>query len=416
MTNLRSFPFIIGVAGGTASGKSSVCAQIVERLASSGVQKRVVTISQDSFYRDLVNCDEIEKARRGDFNFDHPDAFEHSLMVSVLKDLKEGKSVKIPKYDFHNHSRIADQHDEIESAEVVLVEGILIFFDPLLREMFNLKLFVDADPDIRLARRVERDIRERGRPLNYILHQYLNLVKPAFEDFCLPTKKYADVIIPRGADNHVAIDLILIEMRKATKMAIRTHLIEEQQDRIDICKKAQLLRFIIFLLGIVLIFFYNSTEEMLMWSKKLAKKKETENNPSNSSANNQASGTKDANSSAQQSKRTDCPLNTDELGRSTWNLLHTMAAYYPDKPNSEEKKNMSDMLTSLSKTYPCPHCAEDFRKDITKHPPELDNRGKLSKWVCELHNRVNVKLGKDVFDCNRTMERWFDGWKDGSCE
>ncbi|KAI1716351.1 erv1 / alr family domain-containing protein [Ditylenchus destructor] len=141
-----------------------------------------------------------------------------------------------------------------------------------------------------------------------------------------------------------------------------------------------------------------STEEMLMWSKKLAKKKETENNNSNST------------------KRTDCPLNTDELGRSTWNLLHTMAAYYPDKPNSEEKKNMSDTLTSLSKTYPCPHCAEDFRKDITKHPPELDNRGKLSKWVCELHNRVNVKLGKDEFDCNRTMERWFDGWKDGSCE
>ncbi|KAI1716350.1 phosphoribulokinase / uridine kinase family domain-containing protein [Ditylenchus destructor] len=222
MANIRSFPFIIGVAGGTASGKSSVCAQIVERLASSGVRKRVVTISQDSFYRDLINCDEIEKARRGDFNFDHPDAFEHPLMVSVLKDLKEGKSVKIPKYDFHNHSRIADQNEEIDSAEVVLVEGILIFFDPLLREMFNLKLFVDADPDIRLARRVERDIRERGRPLNYILHQYLNLVKPAFEDFCLPTKKYADVIIPRGADNHVAIDLIVQHIQEILRSPVPT--------------------------------------------------------------------------------------------------------------------------------------------------------------------------------------------------
>ena len=209
MTNLRSFPFIIGVAGGTASGKSTVCGRIVERLSKNSVNKRVVTISQDSFYRNLVTQEELEKAKHGDFNFDHPDAFEHSLMLNTLKDLKAGKSVEIPLYDYCNNSRIVGKSEKIEMADVILVEGILIFFDPELRNMFNLKLFVDADPDIRLARRVERDTKERSRPLEHVLHQYLSLVKPAFEDFCLPTKKYADVIIPRGADNEVAIDLIV---------------------------------------------------------------------------------------------------------------------------------------------------------------------------------------------------------------
>ncbi|KAF7638815.1 PRK domain-containing protein [Meloidogyne graminicola] len=204
-------PFIIGVAGGTASGKSTVCSRIIDRLASNGVHKRVVSISQDSFYRDLVNNEEFARALRGDFNFDHPDAFEHTTMLSTLRNLKQYKPSKIPLYDFRTHSRIGWQ--DIDPADVILVEGILILFDQELRNMFDLKLFVDTDPDIRLARRVsfsvERDIAEWGRPLNQILHQYLTLVKPAFEDFCLPTKKYADVIIPRGADNNVAIELIV---------------------------------------------------------------------------------------------------------------------------------------------------------------------------------------------------------------
>uniref|UniRef100_A0A915E146 uridine/cytidine kinase n=1 Tax=Ditylenchus dipsaci TaxID=166011 RepID=A0A915E146_9BILA len=211
MSAPRSFPFIIGVAGGTASGKTSVCGQIVKALnndrmaASDGVQSRVVSISQDSFYRNLRDQD-LEKARRGDFNFDHPDAFESSFAD--------------PKYDYLHHSRIVDQFERIDSADVILVEGILIFFDVELRKMFDLKLFVDADPDIRLARRVERDTTERGRPLEYVLHQYLTLVKPAFEDFCLPTKKYADVIIPRGADNDVAIDLIVQHIQEILRSPV----------------------------------------------------------------------------------------------------------------------------------------------------------------------------------------------------
>ncbi|CAK5071898.1 unnamed protein product [Meloidogyne enterolobii] len=214
-------PFIIGVAGGTASGKSTVCSRIIDRLALNGGQKRVVAISQDCFYRDLVNHDEFLRALRGDFNFDHPDAFEHSSMLQTLKNLKQYKPAQIPLYDFKTHSRIGWR--DLDAADVILVEGILIFFDQELRSMFDLKLFVDTDPDIRLARRVERDTTEWGRPLNSILHQYLTLVKPAFEDFCLPTKKYADVIIPRGAENNVAIELIVQHIQDILRMPSPTN-------------------------------------------------------------------------------------------------------------------------------------------------------------------------------------------------
>jgi len=223
----RSYPFIIGVAGGTASGKSSVCSRIIERLALNGDHKKVVSISQDSFYRDLKTSAELEKARRGDFNFDHPDAFEHRTMVGVLEDLRQGRSASIPHYDYTANARIAGREKVVEPGDVILVEGILIFVEQDLRDLFDLKLFVDADPDIRLARRVERDITERGRSLENILHQYLHLVKPAFEEFCLPTKKYADVIIPRGSENDVAIDLIvqhIQEILRSTEAISNGHL------------------------------------------------------------------------------------------------------------------------------------------------------------------------------------------------
>ncbi|VDN03851.1 unnamed protein product [Thelazia callipaeda] len=202
----KKIPFLIGVGGGTASGKSSVCAKIMERLGKTN-KRKVFAISQDSFYRSLTK-EETIKASRGEFNFDHPDAFELASMISVLEKIKRGESVAVPKYDFCTNSKL-DEFDIIESADVVMVEGILVLYDQELRNFFDMKLFVDADSDDRLSRRVQRDIRERGRSLNQVLHQYLNLVKPAFEEFCLPTKKYADVIIPRGADNTIAIDLIL---------------------------------------------------------------------------------------------------------------------------------------------------------------------------------------------------------------
>merc|ERR1739842_144118 len=127
---------------------------------------------------------------------------------SVLKDIVHGRPTKIPVYDFKTNARVPGEFTSIYPSDVVMVEGILVFYFPNIRELFNLKLFVDTDADIRLARRVMRDIEERGRDLEHVLHQYTTLVKPAFEEFCLPTKKYADVIVPRGAENTVAIDLI----------------------------------------------------------------------------------------------------------------------------------------------------------------------------------------------------------------
>ncbi|VDD87033.1 unnamed protein product [Enterobius vermicularis] len=199
-------PFIIGVAGGTASGKSSVCARIMEKLGMAH-KHRVITLSQDSFYRDLSE-EESKKASRGEFNFDHPEAFEHNRMLDTLESLRSGHSVSIPRYDYCTNARL-DEHFTVEPADVIIVEGILIFYDHKLRDLFDMKIFVDADSDDRLARRVQRDTKYRGRTLQQVLNQYLNLVKPAFEEFCLPTKKYADLIIPGGADNEVAIDLIL---------------------------------------------------------------------------------------------------------------------------------------------------------------------------------------------------------------
>uniref|UniRef100_A0A915JWZ7 Uridine kinase n=1 Tax=Romanomermis culicivorax TaxID=13658 RepID=A0A915JWZ7_ROMCU len=199
-------PFLIGVSGGTASGKSTVCQEITNRVGIDN-PKVVAIVTQDSFYRELTD-DEKKRAFVGNFNFDHPDAINQQLMLQVLTDLKAGKAVSVSMYDFRTHSKSRDVVI-IEPADVILVEGILIFYNQEIRDLFDMKLFVDTDPDTRLARRVQRDINERGRTLQNILHQYLNLVKPAYEEFCLPTKKYADVIIPRGAENKVAIDLIV---------------------------------------------------------------------------------------------------------------------------------------------------------------------------------------------------------------
>ncbi|GAB6026109.1 Uridine-cytidine kinase 2-A [Chamberlinius hualienensis] len=196
-------PFLIGVSGGTASGKSTVCKRIMERLGQDNVdhrQRQVVCISQDSFYKEL-NDEDKAKAFKGLYNFDHPDAFDNELTVKTLDSILNGKSVKIPVYDFKTNSRNDAEQVTIYPADVVLFEGILVFYFAEMRDLFHMKLFVDTDSDTRLSRRVLRDIRERGRDLEQILFQYTTFVKPAFEEFCLPTKKYADVIIPRGEEN-----------------------------------------------------------------------------------------------------------------------------------------------------------------------------------------------------------------------
>merc|ERR1712109_124795 len=202
-------PFIIGVAGGTASGKSTVCEKIRKLVVNEDAEngRQIITLSQDSFYRDLTSK-ESEQAKKGMFNFDHPDAFDHQLMLKCLKDIQSGKSTLVPVYDFKSNARVDGEFVTIQPSDVVLLEGILVFYYKEVREVFDMKLFVDTDADTRLARRVLRDIEERGRDLENVLFQYTNLVKPAFEEFCLPTKKHADVIIPRGADNTVAVELV----------------------------------------------------------------------------------------------------------------------------------------------------------------------------------------------------------------
>uniref|UniRef100_A0A673B3S0 Uridine-cytidine kinase n=1 Tax=Sphaeramia orbicularis TaxID=375764 RepID=A0A673B3S0_9TELE len=189
---------------------SSVCSKIMELLGQNEIdhhQRQVAILSQDSFYK-VLTTEQKAKALKGQFNFDHPDAFDNDLIISTLWDIKEGKTVQIPVYDFVTHSR-KEETVTVYPADVVLFEGILMFYSQQIRDLFQMKLFVDTDADTRLSRRVLRDISERGRDLESVLAQYITFVKPAFEEFCLPTKKYADVIIPRGADNLVAINLIV---------------------------------------------------------------------------------------------------------------------------------------------------------------------------------------------------------------
>lgn len=209
-------PFLIGVAGGTASGKSTVCKRIMEQLGQADMdhaQRQVVSISQDSFYRELTPAEKL-RADKGLFNFDHPDAFNEELMLKTLQEVLQGKKVEINEYDYRSNSLHPEKKLTIYPADVVLFEGILVFYFPAIRDLFHMKLFVDTDSDTRLARRVPRDINERGRDLDQVLNAYMVFVKPAFEEFCSPTKKFADVIIPRGADNTVAIDLIVQHIRE----------------------------------------------------------------------------------------------------------------------------------------------------------------------------------------------------------
>ncbi|MED6184989.1 Uridine kinase-like protein 1, chloroplastic [Stylosanthes scabra] len=197
-------PFVIGVSGGTASGKTTVCELIIQQLQDC----RVVLVCQDSFYRGLTN-EELKHVHK--YNFDHPDAFDTEQLVETLSKLKSGHSVQVPIYDFKLHQRSSDIFRLVNASEVIIMEGILVFHEQRVRDMMNMKIFVDADPDVRLARRIKRDTVDRGRDVHSVLEQYAKFVKPAFEDFILPSKKYADIIIPRGGDNGVAIDLIVVE-------------------------------------------------------------------------------------------------------------------------------------------------------------------------------------------------------------
>lgn len=197
---------LIGIAGGSGSGKTLVARNILRELGSD----RVVVIDQDSYYR---NLDDIPFRDREARNFDHPDAFDNELLKQHIRALIDGHAVDQPIYDYAQHRRL-DETRRICDHLVVVLEGILIFVDPELRALMDIKLFVDADPDVRFIRRLRRDLIERGRSVDSIIRQYEESVRPMHMQFVDPSKRHADVIIPEGGHNKVAIDLVRTKIRE----------------------------------------------------------------------------------------------------------------------------------------------------------------------------------------------------------
>jgi uridine kinase len=194
-------PLVIGIAGGTGSGKSTVAKVIIDRVGAN----HIALLPHDAYYKDLAN---LEPAQRVIINFDHPDSLETSLLVEHIKQLKNYQSIELPVYDFKTHTRTSTTL-HIEPQPVILVEGILILAEKGLRKLFDVKIYVDTDPDIRFIRRLERDIAERGRTSNSVIHQYMETVRPMHLEFVEPSKRYADVIIPEGGLNTVAMDMVV---------------------------------------------------------------------------------------------------------------------------------------------------------------------------------------------------------------
>lgn len=203
--NDRSRPVTIAVAGGTGSGKTTVTNAILERVGSNNI----AYIPQDAYYKDIEH---IPMANRDTVNFDHPDAIDTALIAQHVRQLQAGQSVDVPIYDFTKDQRTAES-TRVNPHPIILVEGILIFVEPELRSLFDVKIFVDTDADIRFIRRLNRDIAERGRTPESVITQYLATVRPMHLEFVEPSKRYADVIIPEGGFNFVAIDMVADRIR-----------------------------------------------------------------------------------------------------------------------------------------------------------------------------------------------------------
>lgn len=201
-------PVVVGVAGGSGSGKTTVVRRIVESLGPD----KVTVLEHDRYYRDR---NDLRFEERIALNYDHPDALETDLLVRHLRDLKAGRPVDVPQYDFTLFARL-DTTESIVPRKAIIVEGILIFTDAALRELMDVKVFVDADADTRFIRRLRRDVAARGRTMDTVIDQYLGTVKPMHFDFVEPSKRYADLIIPVGGHNPVAIDLMLSLLRSLT--------------------------------------------------------------------------------------------------------------------------------------------------------------------------------------------------------
>lgn len=198
---MKNKKLIIGIAGGTGSGKSTMARNIIKGLP----QEMITIIDHDSYYRDRRD---LSLEERCGLNFDHPNSLETELLVAQLADLRDGKNIELPIYDFTTHSRKTET-ENIASKPIIIVEGILVFVDEALRAQFDMKIFVDTDADIRIFRRIRRDIEQRGRTFQSVRDQYYNTVRPMHLQFVEPSKRWADIIVPEGGDNQVALDMII---------------------------------------------------------------------------------------------------------------------------------------------------------------------------------------------------------------
>ena len=202
-------PLVIGIAGGTGSGKTTVTNSILERLDAS----KVLVIAHDSYYKDISCHGGLTAA---EINFDHPNSLETELLVRHLEELRSGRSVEQPIYNFTTHKRLNSTR-RLDPKEIIIIDGILIFVEKRLRGLMDIKIFVDTDADERLIRRIRRDILERGRSVESVMQQYMRTVKPMHLEFVEPSKLWADIIIPRGAENIVAIDMVVTKIKTMLK-------------------------------------------------------------------------------------------------------------------------------------------------------------------------------------------------------
>ena len=201
-------PIIVGIAGGTGSGKTTVVQRVVEAVGEACV----TVVQHDWYYRDRSSVPAEDRAK---INYDHPHALETSLLVEHLRELRAGRPIQRPVYDFANHTRRSETV-QVTPGAAVIVEGILILADPELRDLMDIRVFVDADADLRLIRRLERDVSERGRAADAVFEQYLETVRPMHLEFVEPSKRWAHIIIPEGGFNQVGVDMLVAEVRAAT--------------------------------------------------------------------------------------------------------------------------------------------------------------------------------------------------------
>jgi len=209
-------PLVIGIAGGSGSGKTTIARTIIDRVGGD----RIALIQHDAYYRPQ---DDLPLATRALVNYDHPDSLETTLLVKHLEALKRGEPIEVPVYDFAGFTR-TDQTTHLEPRPVVLIEGILIYVDAALRAMFDIRVFVDAAPDLRFIRRLQRDMTERQRSPESVIRQYLETVRPMHLEFVEPTKRFADLILPEGGSNTVGIDVIVARVRAMIENPAGTHL------------------------------------------------------------------------------------------------------------------------------------------------------------------------------------------------